>query len=148
VAHGHREIRELDALPEWGVGTVAVLSTGAGRPHAIPVSTAVRIGPRTIALALALRRESLVRVRADPRCALTIVADGNVALTAHGGATIVEEPMAVADRVVALRIDVEAIQDHRQDRFEIDAGVRWRWTDPQAERRDLEIRAALRRLVR
>ena len=31
-------------LPTWPDGTVAVLSTGAGAPHAIPVSTAVRSG--------------------------------------------------------------------------------------------------------
>ena len=138
---------ELDVLPEWEPGTVAVLSTSAGGPHAIPVSTAVRVGPRTIVLALALRRESLARVREDPRCALTVMAGGNVALTAHGRATIVEEPMVVSDRVAAVRIDVEAIQDHGQDRFEIYDSVRWSWTDPEAEQRDLGIRAALSRLA-
>lgn len=134
-------------LPDWAPGTVAVLSTSAGRPHAIPVSTAVRVGPRSIALALALQRESLARVREDPHCALTVMAGGNVALTAHGRATIVEEPMAVSDRVAAVRIDVEAIQDHGQDRFEINDSVRWCWTDPEAEQRDREIRAALSRLA-
>jgi flavin reductase (DIM6/NTAB) family NADH-FMN oxidoreductase RutF len=134
----------LDALPEWPAGTVAILSTGAGPPHAIPVSTAVRTGPRTIVFALALRRESLSRVREDPRCALTIVAGGDVAFTAHGRAAIVQEPMAVSDRVTAIRIDVEAIQDHGQDAFQIENGVRWHWTEPRAEQRDAEIRAALR----
>jgi hypothetical protein len=137
---------DLDVLPEWAPGTVAVLSAGAGRPHAIPVSTAVRTGPRTVMFALALRRESLARLRQDRRCALTVVAGGNIALTAHGRATIVEEPMVASDRVAAVRIDVEAIQDHCQDRFEIDDGVRWHWTDPGAEQRDREIRVALSRL--
>jgi Pyridoxamine 5'-phosphate oxidase len=125
-----------------------VLSAGAGRPHAIPVSTAVRIGPRTIVCALALRRESLARLRRDPRCALTVMAGGNIALTAHGRATIVEESMVVSDQLAAVRIDVDAIQDHCQDRFEIDDGVRWSWTDPQAAHFDREIRAALSRLAR
>lgn len=134
-------------IPDWPEGTVAVLATaGADGPHAIPVSTAVRIGPRTVMLALALRRESLARLRRDPRCALTIMA-GDVALTAHGRATIVEEPMVVSDRVAAVRIDVEAIQDHDDDRFEIDAGVRWHWTDRETERLDVEIRTALSRLA-
>jgi hypothetical protein len=133
----------VEALPEWGPGTVAVLSTGAGPPHAIPVSTAVRAGPRTIALALSLRRESLARLRVDKRCALTVIAGGDVAFTAHGRATIAAEPMTVADRVVAVRIDVDAIQDHGNDRFEIDGGVGWHWTDADAERQDAEIRAAL-----
>jgi hypothetical protein len=133
----------MDELPEWPPGTVAILSTGAGAPHAIPVSTAVRTGPRAIHLALALRRESLARLREDPRCALTVLADGDVAVTALGRAAIVEEPMAVADNVAAVRIDVEAVQDHNQPRFEIDAGVAWHWTDDDAAARDGEIRAAL-----
>jgi hypothetical protein len=139
---------EHDSLPEWGPGTVVVLSTGAGPPHAIPVSTAIRTGPLTVVLALALRRESLARLREDARCALTVIAAGDVALTAHGRATIIEEPMAVSDRVAAVRIDVDAIQDHGQDQFEIDDAVRWHWTDPEAEQRDAEIRAALSRLAR
>lgn len=138
---------QFDALPEWPPGTVAVLSTGAGPPHAIPVSTARRTGPRTIVIALALRRESLARLREDPRCALTIMAGGDLAFTAHGRAIIVEEPMFVSDRVTAIRIDVEAIQNHGQDGFEIDDGVRWHWTDPQAEQRDAEIGTALTRIA-
>jgi flavin reductase (DIM6/NTAB) family NADH-FMN oxidoreductase RutF len=137
---------ELDVLPEWTPGTVAILSTGAGHPHAIPVSTAVRVGDRRIVLALALRRESLARLREDPRCALTFLADGDVAATALGRAPIVEEPLSISDRVAAVAVDVESIQDHTQPRFEIQAGVRWRWTDPEAEARDAEIREALARL--
>ena len=106
---------QFDALPQWPLGTVAVLSTGAGPPHAIPISTAVRAGPRTIVLALARRRQSLARLREEPCCALTIMAGGNVAFTAHGRATITEDPMIVSDRVTAIHIDVEAIQHHGQD---------------------------------
>jgi flavin reductase (DIM6/NTAB) family NADH-FMN oxidoreductase RutF len=134
---------ELDALPDWAAGTVAILSTGGGHPHAIPVSTGVRAGDRRVLLALALRRESLARLREDPRCALTILGEGNVACTALGRAEILEEPMRISDRVAAVAIDVEVIQDHRQPRFEVEAGVRWRWTEAEAERRDEEIRAAL-----
>ena len=46
--------------------------------------------------ALALRRESLARLREDPRCALTILAAGDVAVTAIGRATVVEEHERVA----------------------------------------------------
>jgi flavin reductase (DIM6/NTAB) family NADH-FMN oxidoreductase RutF len=129
----------MDELPHWAAGTVAVLSTGGGEPHAIPISTAVRKGPRTIVLALALGRESLARVREDPRCALTVLAAGNVALTAIGLATVTEE----GERVAAVRIDVERLQDHRRDTFVIDDGVRWHWTDADAERADAAVREAL-----
>ena len=98
-------------------------------------------------LALALRRESLARLREDPRCALTILAEGDVAVTAHARASILQEPMEISDRVAAVALDVERIQDHNQPRFEIQAGVRWRWTDEEADARDREIRQALTELA-
>lgn len=135
------------ALPEWAPGTVAILSTGAGAPHAIPVSTGLVVGPRRVLLALARRRESLARLRLDPRVALTILAADDVAITAHGRAEVVADPLAISDRVAAVALDVERIQDHGQPRFAIDDGVRWRWTDEEAQRRDDEIRAALLELA-
>jgi hypothetical protein len=137
---------ELDRLPDWQPGTVAVLCTvdESGRPHAIPVSTAVPAGPRRVVLALALTRGSLARLRGDPRAALAVLAAGNVALTAHGTARVVEEPMTVAG-VAAVALEVESIRDHRQPAFTIEDGVRWRWTDPEARERDERVRAALAR---
>jgi hypothetical protein len=136
----------VDVLPIWPDATVAVLSTGGGAPHAIPVSTALRSGPRTIHLALALRRDSLARLRGDPRVALTVHAPG-AAFTASGRAAVVEEPLAEAPRVAAVRVDVETIQDHGSPRFAIEAGVAWRWTDPAAEATDAAVRAGLRRVA-
>lgn len=138
----------MDALPEWEEGTVAILSTTGEHPHAIPVSTAVRAGPRRVLLALSLRRESLALLRERPRVALTIVAAGDLAVTAHCRASIREEPMRVSDRVAAIALDVESIQDHGQPRFVIDAGVRWRWVDDEAREADAAIRAGLRELAR
>ena len=128
-------------LPEWPDGTVATLSTGGGEPHAIPVSTIVRVDASTVAFVLARRRESLARLRDDPRCALTILAVG-VSVTAIGSA--VEIDADVAENVVALRMDVERVQDHAQPTFEILEGVRWRWLDADAQRTDAALREALR----
>jgi flavin reductase (DIM6/NTAB) family NADH-FMN oxidoreductase RutF len=129
-------------IPEWPPGTVAILATGGGEPHAIPVSTAVRAGPRTVLFALARSRESLARLRTEPRCALAIVVAG-VAVTLHGRASVAGD----AAGAIAVRLDVDEVQDHGQPTFEIDAGIRWRWTDPEAERRDREVRAALLRIA-
>ncbi len=128
----------MDELPSWPSGTVAVLSTGAGEPHAIPVSTAVRRGPREVAFALSLRRESLARLRSDPRCALTLIAAG-LSVTALGRAVVESE----GERVAVLRLDVERIQDHDHPTFEIDEGVRWHWTSDDAERADAAVRELL-----
>jgi hypothetical protein len=137
-----------DVLPEWEDGTVAILSTLGDEPHAIPVSTAVRAGPRRVLLALSLRRRSLALLRARPRVALTILAAGDVALTAHCRASVRQEPMTVSDSVAAVALDVESIQDHGQPRFVIDAGVAWRWVDDEAREADAAIRAGLQMLAR
>jgi hypothetical protein len=136
----------MDSLPEWEEGAVAILSTIGDEPHAIPVSTAVRAGPRRVLLALALRRRSLARLRSRPSVALTIVAR-DVAITAHCRATVVEEPMEVSDRVVAVALDVLSIQDHDRPTFAIEGSVRWRWVDADAREADAAIRAGLRALA-
>jgi flavin reductase (DIM6/NTAB) family NADH-FMN oxidoreductase RutF len=129
----------MTELPHWPAGTVAILSTGGDEPHAIPVSTAVRRGPRSLAFALGLRRESLARLRADPQCALTLLAAGNVAVTVIGRAAVVGESGGVA----IVHVHVERIQDHGRDTFVIDGGVQWHWTDADAERTDRDVRRAL-----
>ena len=132
-----------DTLPEWSPGAVAMLGTGAGAPHAIPISTAVRAGDRRILMALAPRRESLARLRADPHAAFTLITRGNIALTAHGTASVVAESLPGAEGVVAVALEVEEIQDHGQPTFVVVDGVRWHWTDAEAQRRDAAVRAAL-----
>jgi hypothetical protein len=127
-------------IPSWPAGTPAILCTAG--PHAIPVSTALRAGPTTVLFALGPNRGSLARLRDDPRCALAVLAAG-VAVTLRGRATIVGD----AAGTVAVRLDVDTIDDHAQPTFAIAEGVRWRWTDPEAERRDAEVRAALGRFV-
>src|SRR4051794_17877665 len=110
----------MTVLPDWPQGTVAILATAGEAPHAIPVSTALRAGPRMAVFGLAQRRESLARIKADPRAALTVLAAGDVAFTAHGRAAVLDE---VAEGVVAVRLDVERVQEHGQPTFVIDGGV-------------------------
>ena len=126
-------------IPDWPPGTVAILVTAG--PHAIPVSTARRAGPTAVLLALGPRRGSLARLREDPRCALAVIAAGT-AVTLRGRATEVGE----AAGTVAIRLDVEAVDDHAQPTFAIHEGVRWEWTDAAAAERDEQVRAALERL--
>jgi hypothetical protein len=131
-------------LPEWPAETVTILATAGEAPHAIPVSASVRAGPRHVLLALAGGRGSLARLRADGRVALTVVAR-DMAVTAHGRARVVEE--ALVEGVVAVEIEVDSVQDHDRPTFSIESGVRWRWTDAEAQRRDAEVRGALLRLA-
>lgn len=138
----------MTELPDWPPGTVCVLSTGGGAPHAIPVSTAVRAGPRRLLVALAARRETLARLRREARCALTVMAAGDVACTIHARAEIVEESLPGAEGVAAVSLAVDEIQDHMQPRFTITAGVAWDWTDDDARAGDAAVRGALVELAR
>jgi hypothetical protein len=133
------------SLPEWEPGTAAVLAVRG--PHAIPVSTAVRLGDERIAFALARRRATLERLREDPSAALIVFAPGS-AFSAYGRVRVVREQLGASDRVVALELRVERVQDHLEGaRTEIIDGVRWRWTEDEAAATDSRIRDELARLA-
>jgi hypothetical protein len=131
-------------LPTWPDGTVLILVTGGEPPHAIPVSAAVRAGPVRALLGLARTRESLARLRDDPRVAVSITAAG-IAVTAYGVARVREEELAPG--VAGVEVAVDRIQDHGRPTFVIEEGVRWHWTEGDAATRDAEVRRALERLV-
>ncbi len=136
---------EEHELPRWSPGTVLILVTQGDEPHAIPVSAAVRAGPRRALIGLAHGRESLDRLRALPSVGLVILGAGDVAVTAYGAARV-RDPELTAG-VAAVEIEISWVQDHNRDTFEIQSPVGWRWSDEQAEHRDAELREALARLA-
>jgi hypothetical protein len=101
-----------------------------------------------VLLALAARRETLARLRREPRCALTVMAAGDVACTIYARAEIVEESLPGAEGVAAVSLAVDEIQDHMQPRFTITAAVAWDWTDDDARAGDAAVRGALVELAR
>ena len=128
---------ETPVLPEWPARTIAVLATvDDGEPYAIPVSAPVRAGDRRILLNLHSTRGSLGRLRKQPAVALLVLSAGDVAFTARGRARVVEESMAVSPSYVAVAIEVEHVDDHRQPAFVVEGGVDRRWVD-EAEREAL-----------
>ena len=133
---------QLD-LPQWSPGTVCILATGGEGPHAIPVSTAVRASDQRIVLALGARRGSLQRLREDPRVALTVLAAGDVAFTAHGTARVVADPLPGLDGVIGIEISVERVSSHKRPTFSITDGVAWGWVDDDARERDAAVRSAM-----
>jgi Pyridoxamine 5'-phosphate oxidase len=130
-------------LPQWPPGTVCILATGGDGPYAIPVSTAVRASEQRVVLALGARRGSLQRLREDSRVALTVLAAGDVAFTAHGTARVVADPLPGLDGVVGVEISVERVSSHKRPTFSIADGVAWGWADDEARERDAAVRSAL-----
>lgn len=124
----------LNKLPDWPAETIAVLGTMDEVPHAIPVTSPLRIGDRQILFALKRGRDSLGRLRKYPRAALLILSAGDLAFTARGRAYIVQEPMSRAPTFAAVAIDVEEIDDHRQPGLAVTSGVGLDWANANTQR--------------
>jgi hypothetical protein len=134
---------ELEELPEWPTRTIAVLATVDDGPYSIPVSAPVRAGSRHILISLHRSRGSLARLGRCARVALTSLTEGDLAFTARGCARIVERPLAPTPDYVAIAIDVERIDDHRQVEFRVESGIDRRWVD-ENEQRALQARVNAR----
>jgi hypothetical protein len=105
----------------------------------------MRAADGSVVLALAHSRGSLARLRADPRVSLMVLAEGDLAVTIYGTATVAVEELVHG--VAAVRVIAERTVDHGRRSFVIESGVAWRWTEAEAETRDAEVRAALSRLA-
>lgn len=131
-------------LPHWPPGTAAVLCVAG--PHSIPVSTAIRAGDNRLLFALGRRRETLARLRDDPRAALCLLAEG-VAFTAHGEISVVREELRRIP-VAALELRVARVQDHLVDgRTEMLGAPGWRWRTERDAEADRLVHAELAALA-
>ncbi|MGQ4598239.1 hypothetical protein [Nocardia sp. R6R-6] len=111
-------------------------------PHAIPVSWPVRAGDRQILISLKFDRGSLARLRERPQVALLILGGGNVAMCARGTARVIAQSMPDAEDYVAVRIDVDVIDDHTQSAFAITHGIQRAVLDDESELRALKGRVS------
>src|SRR5690242_5609617 len=118
---GQMSPNNTPTLPVWPSRTVAVLSSVDEGVHAIPVSAPVRAGDRRILLSLHRTRDTLGRIRRWPEVALTFLAEDDLAFTARGRASVVEEPMGADPDYAAVAIEVTAVDDHRQPAFRVTA---------------------------
>jgi oxalate decarboxylase len=148
VAASKPSHRGLDALPEWPPRTIAVLSTMADVPHAIPVTAPVRAGDRRVLLSLHRQNGSLRRLRECDEVALTFLVEGDEAFTARGRAQVVEEQMAQAPEFAAVLIDVDQLDDHRLPGEAVESGVAVSLTSERAERGVQQRVDALREMAR
>lgn len=135
----------MEELPEWEFGTAGVLCVAG--PHPIPISTALRAGPRRVLFILGGQRGTLARLRHDPVAALCLM-DAGLAFTAHGRARALDERLDSAPKVVVVELSVTRVQDHLADgRTEMLAAADWRWIDEDAARADAGIRDELAELA-
>lgn len=132
-------------LPEWPLRAPGLLIVAG--PHAIPVSTAVRAGDRRLILGLSRRRETLARLREDPRAAFALLA-GGLAFTAYGHAGVLREKLEGMPNLAAVELRVERVQDHLADgRTEMIDQARWRWVTDDAREADGKVVAEIEALA-
>jgi len=136
----------LAALPDWERRAPGLLIVTG--PHAVPISTAVRSGDRSLVLGLARRRETLARLREDPRAAFALLAEG-VAFTAYGDARVLLERLDGAPNMAGVELRVERVQNHLADgRTEMLSAAAWRWREEGAREADRTVVAAIEALAR
>ena len=110
------------------------------------MSTTIRAGDDLVLFALGRDRETLERLRDDSRAAICVIGKG-LAFTANGYASVVAERLESSNRVVAVELRVESVQDHLADgRTEILDGVRWRWLDEKFGESEDAVVAELQKL--
>jgi hypothetical protein len=129
-------------LPHWDQGTPGWLVVA--ELHAIPISTALRACDHRIVLALGRNRDTLARLRQDPRAAFCLLGRG-VAFTASGTARIVGRLECAP--VIAVELNVASVHDHLADgRTEMLSGPAYRWRDDEAAAAEPHIREELARI--
>ncbi len=134
-------------LPEFPAGQVAVLATvGADGPVPIPVSAIHRVDDHRLLLALGRRRATLTRLRAEPRVGLSLSGPA-FSVSAVGRARVVADPLPGAAHVAAVLVQVSAAWDARGAATEVEAGIEWRWTAPDAAGRHAVVLHALSRVA-
>jgi len=133
----------LPPLPDGLVALVA--ASGPDGPSVIPVSALHRASPSRLLFALAPRRATLARLRADGRTAVALLGPG-IALTAHGTSRVVADPLPGAPNVVALTLDITRLQDTAGAHTLVHDGIRWGWRDEESAARHARVLAALRDL--
>ena len=127
-------------MPHWEEGTPAIVCVAG--PHAIPVSTAMRVSGSVLRFALGGERETLSRLRESAEVAVCILGEG-IAFSVYGRGEVVRE-LESAPGVVAVEVRADRIQDHLADgRTALVDGARWRWLDPGLAESEPRIRAEL-----
>ena len=94
----------------------------------------LRIDDREILLSLKDGRGSLARLRRFSQVALSILGEGDLAFTARGRASVVQELMLRAPGFAAVLIEAEEIDDNRLPGRAIISGANMDWGSDSAQR--------------
>jgi len=115
--------------------TVGVLATFSekGLPHTTPIQCVYPKGPESILMSIHKDHAGYHNMVWQKKVMLCFMDENNVAYSILGRAGVVRAPSIVHPLMNIVRIDIIDIKSDRSVLVQVDSGVRWSYTSPEAE---------------
>ncbi len=115
--------------------TVGVLATFSekGLPHTTPIQCVYPKGPESILMSIHKDHVGYHNMVWQKKVMLCFMDENNVAYSILGRAGVVRAPSIVHPLMNIVRIDIIDIKSDRSVLVQVDSGVRWSYTSPEAE---------------
>lgn len=115
--------------------TVAVLATFSekGLPHTTPIQTLYPKGPEGLLLSIHKDHTGYHNMVWQKKVMLCFIDKNNITYSILGRAGVVRAPSHVHPLMNVVRIDIIEIKSDRSVLVNVDSGVRWSYTSPEAE---------------
>jgi len=130
--------------------TVGVLATFSekGLPHTTPIQCVYPKGLESILITIHKDHTGYHNMVWQKKVMLCFMDEGNVAYSVLGRAGVVKAPSEVHPLMNVARIDIVDIKSDRSVLVKVDSGVRWSYTNPEAEELLKSITQELKELAR
>ena len=130
--------------------TVCVLATFSekGLPHTTPIQCVYPKGAESILISIHKDHTGYHNMVWQKKVMLCFMDEGNVAYSVLGRAGVVKAPSEVHPLMNVARIDIVDIKSDRSVLVKVDSGVRWSYTNPEAEELLKSITQELKELAR
>ena len=138
---------DLFAVLEQGK-TVAILSTFSekGLPHTTPIQTIYPKGSESILLTIHKDHIGYHNMVWQKKIMLCFLDENNVAYSILGRAGVVRAPSHVHPLMNVVRVDIIDVKSDRSVLVNVDSGVRWSYTSPEAEELGIGLMNELKEL--
>lgn len=138
---------DLFAILEQGK-TVAILSTFSekGLPHTTPIQTIYPKGTESILLSIHKDHIGYHNMVWQKKIMLCFLDENNVAYSILGRAGVVRAPSHVHPLMNVVRVDIIDVKSDRSVLVNVDSGVRWSYTSPEAEELGIGLMNELKEL--
>lgn len=138
---------DLFAILEKGK-TVAILSTFSekGLPHTTPIQTIYPKGAESILLTIHKDHIGYHNMVWQKKIMLCFLDENNVAYSILGRAGVVRAPSHVHPLMNVVRVDIIDVKSDRSVLVNVDSGIRWSYTSPEAEELGIGLMNELKEL--